>query len=603
MIATRNSQSRSRNPFTRRLRLETLEDRRVLATLVVTDLGDDTLANLAGDGQLSLREAVEAVNTGAPVDGIEPVAGSFGVADTILFSGALFLAMPKTIALTAGQLELSSGMTIAGPTNNLLTIDGQQNSRIFDIAASNDDFVFTQLTLTGGLEAGLGEQGGAIRSFATGQMSVRDSYLIGNATTGNFAPGGAVWTQGSVVLIDSEISGNRTEGTGSAGGAVFAFGDMAVTRSTIADNQTMGPFSSGGGVSANGSVTLESSTVANNHVLSFGSAAGGVLAVEGFEMTESTVSGNTTIDDTANGAGISSEGVVDIVRSTVVNNRSTGANSVGGGVRTTDNTINVTGSIIANNSAATLNDLDAGTGTINVEFSLIGDTTGLSIAAATNILDQDPMLGPLAGGGQTMTHSPLPGSPVIDAGDPAIAMPPANDQRGAPFVRIADGVAGNGTRIDMGSHEVQGFQLSNFVLDSRINGEDFLAWQRGFGSVSPARSEGDADLDGDVDAHDLAVWSEQYGFVFGRLSAAEDGETLAALLGIDLSDSETDDVELATSLAFSASGASARDQAFAQSASELAATNSDTNASVTKSASQSSRAAVSLEDELVGVSL
>ena len=603
MIVNRNSQTRCRNPFTRRLRLETLEDRRVLATLVVTDLGDDTLANLAGDGQLSLREAVEAVNTGAAVDGIAPVAGNFGVADTILFSAALFLGTPQTIALTAGELDLSSGVTIAGPANNLLTIDAQQNSRVFDIAAGNEDFVFTQLTLTGGLEAGLGEQGGAIRSFATGQMSVRDSYLIGNATTGNFAPGGAVWTQGSVVLIDSKISGNRTEGTGSAGGAVFAFGDMTVTRSTIADNQTNGSFSSGGGVSANGSVTLDSSTIANNHVLNSGSGAGGVLAVNGFEMTESTVSGNSTFDDIANGAGISSEGVIDIVRSTVVNNRSTGANSVGGGVRTTGSTINVTGSIIANNSAGTFNDLDAGTGTINVEFSLIGDTTGLTIAAATNILDQDPLLGPLAGGGQTMTHSPLPGSPVIDAGDPAIAMPPANDQRGAPFVRIADGDGGNGTRIDMGSHEVQGFQLSNFVLDSRINGEDFLAWQRGFGSDNPARSDGDADLDGDVDAHDLAVWSEQYGLVLARRSAAEDGDTLAAVLGLEFSDSDAGDVEVAASLAFSEPDESARDQVFAQSAAQPASSNSDTNASVTKSASKSSRAAVSLEDELVGASL
>jgi hypothetical protein len=54
------------------LSLEPLEERRLLAIMTVTDLGDDTLANLAGDSQLSLREAIEAINTAANVDGIGP---------------------------------------------------------------------------------------------------------------------------------------------------------------------------------------------------------------------------------------------------------------------------------------------------------------------------------------------------------------------------------------------------------------------------------------------------------------------------------------------------------------------------------------------------
>ena len=80
--------------WNKKLRLEALEDRRMLAVMLVTDLNDGTLDSLAGDGSLSLREAVEAINTGAPVDGIGPVSGSFGVDDTILFRTSLFGGLP-----------------------------------------------------------------------------------------------------------------------------------------------------------------------------------------------------------------------------------------------------------------------------------------------------------------------------------------------------------------------------------------------------------------------------------------------------------------------------------------------------------------------------
>ena len=67
---------------------------------------------------------------------------------------------------------------------------------------------------------------------------------------------------------------------------------------------------------------------------------------------------------------------------------------------------------------------------------------------ANNLVGVDPLLGPLANnGGPTLTHQPLPGSPVIDAGDPAIPSPPATDQRG--FARIF------GAAVDLGSVEVQ----------------------------------------------------------------------------------------------------------------------------------------------------
>src|SRR5437660_11089884 len=65
------------------------------------------------------------------------------------------------------------------------------------------------------------------------------------------------------------------------------------------------------------------------------------------------------------------------------------------------------------------------------------------------------MLGPLQdNGGSTFTHALLPGSPAINAGDPAFTPPPFFDQRGLGFDRIVNG------RLDIGSFEVQGPTLT-----------------------------------------------------------------------------------------------------------------------------------------------
>ena len=70
----------------------------------------------------------------------------------------------------------------------------------------------------------------------------------------------------------------------------------------------------------------------------------------------------------------------------------------------------------------------------------------------TNSSPVNPMLEPLAdNGGQTLTHALLPGSPAINAGDPAAVagsgQTPLYDQRGMGFPRIVGG------RVDIGAFE------------------------------------------------------------------------------------------------------------------------------------------------------
>jgi hypothetical protein len=90
-------------------------------------------------------------------------------------------------------------------------------------------------------------------------------------------------------------------------------------------------------------------------------------------------------------------------------------------------------------------------GPINsVGYNLIQTTAGATITGNTtgNIYSVDPNLGPLQiNGGLTATRMPNAGSPVIDAGDPAFVPPPATDQRGAGFPRVANG------RLDIGAVE------------------------------------------------------------------------------------------------------------------------------------------------------
>ncbi|HEV3203790.1 MAG TPA: choice-of-anchor Q domain-containing protein, partial [Gemmataceae bacterium] len=92
-------------------------------------------------------------------------------------------------------------------------------------------------------------------------------------------------------------------------------------------------------------------------------------------------------------------------------------------------------------------------------YNLIGDPTGGSGFDATDLLNVDPLLGPLQdNGGPTQTMALLPGSPAVDAGDNANA--PDFDQRGKGFDRIVGGT------IDIGAFEAQIGPATSFQIDA-----------------------------------------------------------------------------------------------------------------------------------------
>ncbi|MCA9099922.1 MAG: hypothetical protein KDA63_02165, partial [Planctomycetales bacterium] len=102
----------------------------------------------------------------------------------------------------------------------------------------------------------------------------------------------------------------------------------------------------------------------------------------------------------------------------------------------------------------------------------IGDGSGATVTdGGGNLIGTaeapiDPLLGPLAdNGGPTLTHALLPGSPAVDAGNPALTPPPAFDQRGAPYVRFV------GAAIDIGAYEVPSPPMT-YIVDTLVDESD-----------------------------------------------------------------------------------------------------------------------------------
>jgi hypothetical protein len=59
------------------------------------------------------------------------------------------------------------------------------------------------------------------------------------------------------------------------------------------------------------------------------------------------------------------------------------------------------------------------------------------------------------------------------------------------------------------------FLKGDFDADGDVDGDDFRAWQSGFGTPNGA-AHGDADTDGDVDGDDFLAWPSQFGSGGGR---------------------------------------------------------------------------------------
>ncbi len=257
----RFNQSRSNK---RRLLVEGLETRRVFAGYEVTTLQDYVDPN---DGVLSLREAITQSNTTAELD-------------TISFSPFLAPAGNATITLV-GELVITQSVDIVGPTSKVLTIDANQQSRVFKIGDSNASNS-QQITLSNlRLVNGKSSQGGAIYSTET---LIVIGCTIQNSSADN---GGAIYATNMLNIWESSLSRNQAS---ASGGAIYAMSDLSVVDSTIALNSSA---QKGGGIAIGDSqgyfVLINASVMANSSGEGGGVSAGTVFSSR---IANSIIAGN-----------------------------------------------------------------------------------------------------------------------------------------------------------------------------------------------------------------------------------------------------------------------------------------------------------------------
>ncbi len=305
------------------------------ATITVNNNGDDNIG-------CTLREAIEAMveenvgSTGCTNSSVEP----FRTNNTIDFSvtGTINLTQAKELLIVNIPIE------IKGPGQSNLTIDGNDNARVFHIA----DTVVTidGVTISGGSS---NRSGGGIYAGFTSNVYVDNSAIVGNFS----ARGGGVAADygGIVTLENTTVSGNSASNNG---GGLYAdddegaFGDtstISLVNSTVSDNTAS---RSGGGIAANdnSSISLSNSNVTGNTASRYG---GGIFTDKGssISLANSTVSDNSA---PSTGGGISADGAssLDLTNSTVTGNSS----SSGGGIFAIQGSIaTLTESTVANNSA------------------------------------------------------------------------------------------------------------------------------------------------------------------------------------------------------------------------------------------------------------
>ncbi len=218
-----------------------------------------TVTNTSDSGPGSLRAAIASTPSGGTVDFASGVSG--------------------TITLTSGVLSISQSVDIAGPGAGTLTIDGNHNTTVFDIApmATNQNVTISGLTITGGSATTNG--GGILTNSDVSLLTLNGDAITGNqvALTSTTAGGGAgVYVDGGGLIVSaSTITGNGATLSGSGGaangggGLYDNGGDIEISASNVSNNTVSQGASTGvsggAGIYSNGGdVTITTSSVRDN---------------------------------------------------------------------------------------------------------------------------------------------------------------------------------------------------------------------------------------------------------------------------------------------------------------------------------------------------
>jgi len=415
------------------------------AQIYVTTTDDE----LNADGDCSLREAVQAANTNAPVDNCIDNSGSY---DTIVLDALTYtLNIPgfNEDDNQSGDLDILEALTIQGQGMWSTTINGGDIDRVLHILTWEWVTLQDVTIADGSTDTFFGDGGGIL--VTSGYASLQNvsvySNLAGNSGGGIYvAPGASLELYGCVIVEN---------GAGGSGGGIFVANWAYVgiiQNTTIRDNYAN---QNGGGIFNVGTIwDIYNTTISFNRAEvgngggifngSSGSIGGGGPAT----VLNTTISSNSAVF----GGGIFNAGQInDVINVTIAYNNA----FQGGGIRNVSS-----GSFWGIQSSIIANSINGGdcsnAGSISSwGYNVLSDNTCSDVFTSSgDLVSTDPMLGPLQNnGGPTNTHALLPGSPAIDHVAEWACPWPDTDQRGV--ARPIDGDGDSISRCDSGAFEFE----------------------------------------------------------------------------------------------------------------------------------------------------
>jgi len=382
-------------------------------SIVVTTTDDE----LNSDGDCSLREAIQAVNTQSPVDACPTGSGN----DTITLPAGVYtlnIAGAGEDNNTTGDLDIfatASAVTrtliIQGNGASTTVVDGNQLDRVFHLVArapvrfQDDLLVLRDLTVRNGrLPAATREGGAGLLSW--GRLELYNVIIENNATTGTSS---------------SDVGGGFCIGCGPGTGSGYL--ENVIVRNNAAQR--------GGGVFSNRPLTITASSIISNTAV----ARGAIENYGALTLINVTVSNNFASNNTG-GIGHFA-GSLSVLNSTISHNTSRGI--------LFDAPATLKNTLLAYNTPG--GNCFISTPPTSQGYNLSNDNSCASLLTASGDLNNvDPQLGPLQNnGGFTPTRALALTSPAVNAGTNSDC--PATDQRGV--TRPQDGTC------DIGAYELQ----------------------------------------------------------------------------------------------------------------------------------------------------
>ena len=200
----------SRFARSRKLRLESLEERTLLAVMVgqsaavpatvgasvwVVNTTADPASWNSADSRISLREAVAAAGEG----------------DTVTFAPEL---AGKTILLNGSEIQITKGIAVDAAGIGGITVDAGGKSRVFYVSGGTQSapVELSSLTITGGSAA----YGGGICNYSKAVLAMTNCLMFGNSAE---RYGGGIENRGTVSFRNCTIAGNSAQ----LGGGTFSY--------------------------------------------------------------------------------------------------------------------------------------------------------------------------------------------------------------------------------------------------------------------------------------------------------------------------------------------------------------------------------------------